>query len=144
MIPAASVRPHYFTLTLLVLISSDSPIPILNKNAFRIALAFEVLTPRDLCSAFSRALRRPVHYTRAPIQIRCPIPSGYEEQLSGIEALFGKHDDALYFGLGVGGEEGLSEARGLWEGWRGVEEYAREVFIEEERANGRAWAMTKR
>lgn len=31
------------------------------------------------------------------------------------------------------------EARGLWEGYRSMEEYAREAFPVEEEANGRDW-----
>jgi hypothetical protein len=33
------------------------------------------------------------------------------------------------------------EARMLWEGWRGMEEYAREVFPLEEQANGMRWML---
>ena len=42
---------------------------------------------------------------------------------------------------GGGGGEGtcVAEARQLWGGWRGIEEYAREVFPVEEAANGRTW-----
>ena len=44
-------------------------------------------------------------------------------------------------GSGEGGGEGtcVAEARQLWAGWRGIEEYAREVFPVEEAANGRTW-----
>ncbi|KKY23688.1 putative nitrogen metabolic regulation protein [Phaeomoniella chlamydospora] len=57
----------------------------------RIALAFELLTPRQVCRLFSRALERPVRYIHSPkIDIRVPIPSGYREQLEGIEYLFGQ------------------------------------------------------
>lgn len=44
-------------------------------------------------------------------------------------------------GSGGGGGEGtcVAEARQLWGGWRGIEEYAREVFPVEEAANGRTW-----
>lgn len=89
------------------------------------------------------------------------IPQGYEEQLRAIEIIFGKYN-APYFGpelekgsskevdgitgsngdgSGGGGGEGtvVEEARILWGGWRGIEEYAREVFPVEERANGRTW-----
>jgi hypothetical protein len=90
-----------------------------------------------------------------------PIPQGYEEQLRAIEIIFGRYK-APYFGpdlekgpskevngpqtsnkdgSGGGGEEGtvVEEARILWGGWRGIEEYAREVFPVEEGANGRTW-----
>ncbi|MCJ1314042.1 hypothetical protein MMC25_007722 [Agyrium rufum] len=104
----------------------------------RIALAFELLTPNEVAAAFSRALKRPVSYIRGPIEIKVPIPSGYREQLQALQILFGEHD-APYFGLGLGGKRGLAEARSLWEGWRGIEEYAGEAFIIEERANGKTW-----
>ena len=44
-------------------------------------------------------------------------------------------------GSGGSGGEGtcVAEARQLWGGWRGIEEYAREVFPVEEAANGRTW-----
>ncbi|EGE85899.1 nitrogen metabolite repression protein nmrA [Blastomyces dermatitidis ATCC 18188] len=35
----------------------------------------------------------------------------------------------------------VDEARGLWEGWRDMEEYAREVFPVEEEANGLDWMI---
>ena len=35
----------------------------------------------------------------------------------------------------------MEEARGLWEGWRGIEEYAREVFPVEEEVNGMSWML---
>ena len=33
----------------------------------------------------------------------------------------------------------VQEARSLWGGWRGIEEYAREVFPVEEANNGLTW-----
>lgn len=36
-----------------------------------------------------------------------------------------------------------SEARELWGGYRGMEEYAREVFPVEEEANGKDWMVGK-
>jgi len=134
-------------------------------NGHRIALAFENLTPRQVCQAFSRALDRPCHYHFDPhIDIRVPIPGGYREQLARIEVLFGQFN-APYFpgpefdfsrrresdesakgnGKGKGKGKGkapkklTSEARGLWAGYRGIEEYAREVFPLEEEMNGRDW-----
>ncbi|MCJ1421220.1 hypothetical protein MMC32_007582 [Xylographa parallela] len=101
----------------------------------RIALAFEVLSPRDVCAKFSAALRRRVRYIQGPVEIRVPIPSGYREQLEGIEVLFGQHN-APYFGPDL---QAPAEALGLWEGFRGIEEYAREVFPVEEAANGKTW-----
>ncbi len=64
-----------------------------------------------------------------------PIPSGYRSQLEGIEELFGKCE-APYFGPDI---QAPKEALGLWEGYRGMEEYAREVFPLEEAANGLTW-----
>jgi hypothetical protein len=76
-----------------------------------------------------------VKYVRGPIEILVPIPNGYKEHLDGLQALFGEHE-APYFGPDL---EVPDEARSLWEGWRGIEEYAREVFPTEEAANGRTW-----
>ncbi|MCJ1285416.1 hypothetical protein MMC26_004756 [Xylographa opegraphella] len=101
----------------------------------RVALAFEMLTPREVCAKFSAALRRRVRYIQGPVEIRVAIPSGYREQLDGIEVLFGKYH-APYFGPDLRAPD---EALALWEGFRGIEEYAREVFPVEEAANGRTW-----
>lgn len=118
-----------------------------------IALAFELLTPNRVCALFARALRRNVTYQYSPtIDIEVPIPEGYREQLRGIETLFGNFD-APYFGCdlepdtrnvivddaGTGEGTVVEEARALWGGWRGIEEYAREVFPVEEVANGLTW-----
>ena len=107
----------------------------LTSDSSRIALAFEVLSPRALCAAFARGVGRPVEYVRGPIEIKVSIPNGYREQLDGIEVLFGQHN-APYFGPDL---EAPDEAVGLWEGYRGIEEYAREVFPVEEAANGLTW-----
>lgn len=101
----------------------------------RIGLAYQLLTPRQVCEAFARGLRRPCSYKRGPITVEVPIPSGYRSQLEGIEELFGKCE-APYFGPDI---EAPKEALGLWEGYRGMEEYAREVFPLEEAANGLTW-----
>ena len=133
------------------------------ENPFSIALAFELLTPVRVCLLFSRALRRPVRYVHNPtIDIEVSIPNGYWDQLKALETLFGKYN-APYFGAdmdgcsttkevndgqswngdGSGGASGegtvVEEARALWGGWRGIEEYAREVFPLEEAANGMTW-----
>ncbi len=122
----------------------------------RIALAFENLTPKQVCQAFSRALDRPCKYVFDPkIEIRVSIPAGYREQLAGIEVLFGRMQAPYFpgpeFDFSDGGtgenEKGkpvttkklTQEARSLWKGHRGMEEYAREVFPIEEEANGRDW-----
>lgn len=101
----------------------------------RIALAFELLTPRQVCAAFAKGLRRKVRYVSGPIEIKVSIPNGYREQLDGIQILFGKFK-APYFGPDL---QAPDEALKLWEGFRGIEEYAREVFPLEEAANGRTW-----
>jgi hypothetical protein len=96
-----------------------------------------MLTPRQACAAFSRGVGRPVRYNRGPVEIKVSIPNGYREQLDGIQILFGKFS-APYFGPDL--EPSCpEEALKLWEGFRGLEEYAREVFPLEEAANGRTW-----
>lgn len=133
-----------------------------NPKQYSIALAFEVLTPTQVCAIFSRALNRPVSYIYSPtIDIEVSIPDHYLEQLQALEVIFGKYD-APYFGLdlekgapkdrtvsGDKDDEGnalddgagtvAQEARALWGGWRGIEEYAREVFPVEEANNGLTW-----
>jgi hypothetical protein len=132
--------------------------------SIRVALAFETLTPKQVCAIFSRALRRPCRYTHVSrIEVKVPIPAGYREQLQKIEILFGQLR-APYFpgpeftqstspgGKGVsrthksGPASAISsslvdEARALWPGWRSMEEYAREVFPVEEEANGLDWMI---
>ncbi|KAF7846106.1 hypothetical protein BT93_L5237 [Corymbia citriodora subsp. variegata] len=57
----------------------------------RIALAFQNLTPNEVCQAFERALGRPCKYVfDEHIEVRVPIPENYRRQLAGIEVLFGK------------------------------------------------------
>lgn len=119
----------------------------------RIGLAFEILTPKRVCELFARALRRPVRYEFSPtIDVEVNIPAGYRQQLEGIEILFGQFN-APYFGDILDGQRGgknvegpgdgagsvVEEARELWGGWRGIEEYAREVFPLEEANNGLTW-----
>lgn len=119
-------------------------------NPHRIALTFEVLSPKEVCRLFSRALQRPCHYVHdTDIEIRVPIPTGYREQLQRIEVLFGDLRAPYYPGPEfarpvAGASHPLSrrlteEARQLWPGYRGMEEYAREVFPVEEAANGLDW-----
>lgn len=131
-------------------------------SGHRIALAFELLTPTRVCRLFSCALRRPVRYIYSPtIDVEVSVPNGYREQLHALEVLFGEFK-APYFGMdletgfsrevhgnndwngdGSGGDSGkgtvVEEARALWPGWRGIEEYAREVFPLEESAHGLTW-----
>lgn len=211
----------------------------------RIALSFETLSPNQVCAAFERALDRPCKYVRVEkIEVKVPIPSGYQHQLEVIEDLF-YHKNAPFFpipeflnpdienipagngivtpaaenptetsqststssstsssssspsskqaqalselslennsnpnlahaiapssypiddppetptigpggyskaapaaeGFGPGGVTSMSmvdKARRLWEGWRDMEEYAREVFPIEEEANGLDWMI---
>ena len=101
----------------------------------RIPLTFEVLTPRQACAAFSKGVGRKVTYQQRPIEITCPIPAGYKEHLEALEETLGTRA-APYFGPTM---YYPNEAIQLWEGNRGLEEYAREIFPEEERANGLTW-----
>ncbi|KAL7269964.1 hypothetical protein RUND412_007339 [Rhizina undulata] len=101
----------------------------------RIALAFEVLTPLQVCAMFSRGLGRPVNYLPHPLEIKIPIPVGYRDQLVGITRVLCENR-APYFRPEM---ECPKTARELWPGWRGLEEYAREVWPIEEKANGAAW-----
>lgn len=98
-------------------------------------LAFEKLTPLQLCKRFSRGVGRPVNYVHGPIHIDVSIPSGYREHLEILEETLGKKR-APYFGPDL---EYPREGRSIWEGHRGIEEYAREVFPIEEYANGLRW-----
>ena len=105
------------------------------------------------------------------IEIKVNIPPGYREQLEALEELFGRYDAPYLpqpefsqpaagspKGLGPAGGKGAGagmmqgpggvislrvtdEARHLWQGWRDMEEYAREVFPVEEEANGLDWML---
>lgn len=115
-------------------------------NGERIALAYEYLSPREACKLFSRGVGRPVQYVRGPININVRIPVGYREQLVGLEKLFSPDEkDARkqppYFGDPKLEISCPSEALELWEGPRGLEEYAREMFPLEEEANGLTWML---
>ena len=133
---------------------------------YSIALAFENLTPNQVCAAFSRALLRPCRYVYDPhIEVKVPIPPGYREQLAGIEVLFGKYNAPYFPGPEfqfppprdsrhserrspeMGSRERqkklTTEARDLWGGYRGIEAYAREAFPVEEEANGKDWMVGK-
>ena len=138
----------------------------------RIALAFENLTPIQVCQAFERALSRPCYYVfDEHIEIKVPVPSGYTQQLAGVETLFGKYNAPYFpgpeFDYSSKRQENddtnssskrrssetirkeqrprklTQEARELWEGYRGIEEYAREAFPVEEEANRRTWMVNK-
>lgn len=98
-------------------------------------LAFEKLSPKQLCARFSNGVGRPVKYIRGPIDISVTIPSGYREHLEILQRTLGE-ERAPYFGPNL---EYPKEGRSIWEGWRGIEEYAREVFPIEEYNNGLHW-----
>lgn len=110
----------------------------------RIALAYEMLSPKQACRAFARGIGRPVHYVQGPVEIEVKIPAGYQRQLLALERLFtiGAEDSTKqppYFGSLELEQSCPREAMQLWEGYRGLEEYAREVFPLEEAANGLTW-----
>lgn len=116
----------------------------------RIAFAYEMLTPTEVCRAFSRGLNRPVRYVHGPIEVKVSIPHGYREQLEALERLYSKEiggDDGKgqppYFGSRHLEDSCPGDAMRLWEGHRGIEEYAREVFPLEEVANGRTWMVNE-
>lgn len=114
-------------------------------NGERIALAYEMLSPRQACKAFSSGVGRPVRYKfQSKIDVKVKIPNGYREQLLGLEKMYaiGREDpkkQPLYFGEQKLEDSCPDEAMALWEGYRGLEEYAREVFPLEEAANGLTW-----
>ena len=115
-------------------------------NGKRIALAYEYLTPLEVCQAFERGLARPVRYKRGPIEVRVRIPEGYREQLQALEKLFAldtsdPEKQPPYFGDRSLEDSCPEGALALWEGPRGMEEYAREIFPLEEEANGMTWML---
>ena len=60
-------------------------------------MAFEKLTPLQVCARFSRGVGRAVRYVHGPIKIAVSVPSGYREHLSILEATLGDAR-APYFG----------------------------------------------
>jgi hypothetical protein len=112
----------------------------------RVALAYEMLSPREACEVFARGVGHPVRYIHGPIKLEVKIPEGYRFQLEALEELFGLgHDDPKkqppYFGDIELENSCPRVALELWEGPRGLEEYAREVFPLEEQANGLTWML---
>jgi hypothetical protein len=111
----------------------------------RIALAYEMLSPREACRAFSKGVGRPVRYKRDPeIEVRVTIPAGYRGQLLALQEMYAlaakdPTKQPPYFGDEKLESSCPEEALALWEGYRGLEEYAREVFPLEEAANGLTW-----
>lgn len=115
-------------------------------NGERIALAYEYLTPKEACEQFERGVGRPVRYVRGPIEIKVRIPTGYREQLESLEKLFrwdekDPRKQPPYFGDAKLDASCPRQALELWEGPRGLEEYAREMFPLEEEANGLTWML---
>ncbi|KAI0470851.1 nitrogen metabolite repression--responsible protein [Xylariaceae sp. FL0804] len=113
-------------------------------NGERIALAYEYLSPMEVCEAFQRGLGRSVRYLRGPIDLRVKIPEGYRVQLEALEQLFSRDNkdpkkQPPYFGDDELERRTPDDALALWEGPRGLEEYAREIFPLEEEANGMTW-----
>ncbi|KAF8444354.1 hypothetical protein BDZ91DRAFT_768929 [Kalaharituber pfeilii] len=109
-------------------------------GGMRIPLAFEVLTPLQAAAAFTKGLGRRVVYVQSPLDLSgMPIPQGYQDQLYAIAKMFQDPRNS-YFLPGMG-ERCPDVARNLWQGWRSLEEYAREVFPVEERANGAPWIL---
>ena len=128
----------------------------LTEKTNRIPLAFDLLDPPAVCAAFSKGLNRPVRYIEGPIEVKVPIPKGYQEQLEALEDLFGgkavKGKNAPYWWNGIFDsaakdidlenkdlDANVRLSRALWEGWRDIEGYARDIFPVEERLNGRTW-----
>lgn len=112
----------------------------------RIALAYEYLTPKEACKQFEKGVGRPVRYVRGPIELKVQIPVGYREQLEALEKLFDPNEkdpkkQPPYFGDPKLEASCPAEALELWEGPRGLEEYAREMFPLEEEANGLTWML---
>lgn len=113
----------------------------------RIALAFEMLTPLEACAAFARGVERPCRYIQGPIELKVSVPKGYTDQLDAITKLYaiGALDGSkqpAYFGLPELEKSCPYEAQQLWEGYRSLEEYAREAFKIEEANNGLTWMDT--
>ena len=76
-----------------------------------------------------------MRYRRGPIEFHVSIPQGYRGHLEALQQVLGDRR-APYFGPAMYYPE---ESLELWEGNRGMEEYAREVFPTEEAANGCTW-----
>lgn len=115
-------------------------------NGKRIALAFESLTPLEVCEAFERGLGRKVRYERCAIQVKVAIPDGYRSQLDGLSKFYDlsikdPKKQSPYFGDMELENDYPTIAMELWEGPRQMEEYAREVFPLEEQANGLSWML---
>jgi hypothetical protein len=100
-------------------------------------LAFEHLSPREVCKKFAQGVGRPVSYHKAPIKIEVSIPAGYREHLEALEYTLAKLG-APYFGPELE-PTCVEQSIELWEGYRDMEEYAREAFPVEEEANGLTW-----
>lgn len=102
-----------------------------------IPLTSEVLTPRQACEAFTRGVGREVKYRRGPIEYNpdVSVPDKYRKHLSALQEVLGEQR-APYFGPDMYYPQ---EAIKLWEGNRGLEEYAHEIFPVEDAAHGFTW-----
>jgi hypothetical protein len=65
------------------------------------------------------------------------VPAGYRHHLEALSETLGRQS-APYFGPELE-KDCTALALELWEGYRDIEEYAREVFPVEEAANGLTW-----
>lgn len=81
-----------------------------------------------------------MRYKLGRLRFSVPVPAGYREHLEALQNTLGSKElgfsQAPYFGPTM---YYPNEAIQLWEGNRGVEEYASEAFLVEERANGLTW-----
>lgn len=125
-------------------------------------IAFDYLTPPEICAAFSSALNVPVRYVQGQIKYLVPIPAGYKEELETIQKVLGSPSvsglGAPYWWSGffeplisaqpesgsqhpsASEQEAIVKiAQTLWPGWRGIEEYVGDAFIVEEYHNGKKW-----
>ena len=121
--------------TVRVPISTPFQTATLSNPIHSVTLAFEKLTPLQCCALFSRGVGRAVKYVHGPVKIAVSVPSGYREHLEILQETLGKKR-APYFGPQL---EYPREGCSIWEGYRGIEEYAREVFPIEEHNNGLRW-----
>lgn len=76
--------------------------------------------------------------------MKVKIPEGYRDQLEALGKLFSLDNQdpkaqPPYFGDKELESRCPDDALALWEGPRGLEEYAREIFPLEEEANGMTW-----
>lgn len=149
-------------------IALSSRYKLTHVRSTRVALAFENLTPRQVCDAFTRALNLPCNYVFDPqIEVKVGVPNGYRQQLLGLEVLFGQYNAPYFAGPDfqhsgrrkdsndtITGRNSSESPRGkpgkltdlartLWPGWRSLSEYFATAFLVEEEANGKTWMVDK-